>query len=81
MVQKIGRKIKVRLVLSAIIFTLFLFRILTRIILDDIVYFKMEYFMSMAINTGLLLVLVISLVSSMFLISKRRQNENENNSR
>lgn len=78
MIQKLDRKIKHRIILSSVIFFIFISRILMQIIFGYVTYWKLEDYIKMAINVILIVIGGASLISSIILIIKRRQYENNN---
>ena len=78
MIQKLDKKIKLRLILSSVIFFIFITRILMQIIFGYVAYWKLEDYIKMAINVILIVIWGASLISSIILIIKRRQYENNN---
>ena len=80
MIQKLDKKIKIRIILSSVIFILFFLRILMRIVFGYVASWKLEDYVKITINVIFLIIGGASLISSIILIIKRRTYENNNKS-
>ncbi len=78
MIKKINKKILISSIIFFTILILFLFRIITKIFLGYVIYWKIEDFANMLINIILFIIGGASLISSIILIIKRRMYENNN---
>ena len=76
MIQKLDRKIKLRIILSSIIFSLFFFKVLIQIIFGYMTYWRLKDYANITINVILLIIGGASLISSIILTIKRRMYEN-----